>query len=123
MSEGRAYIHQAEANGDIYISEEVLAQIAGAATLEIEGVAGLAGGNLGEQVMGKKNYAKGVTVLRDEESLVINLSILIQYGFPVPDIARKVQEAVMANMEATSGLKVRAVNIRVAGVIFQKGSK
>jgi len=120
MSEIREYISRSEELGDIYISEEVLAMIAGAAVLEIEGVTGLAGSNLGEQLLGKKNMARGVTVLREGESLTLNVSILIQYGFPIPEVAGKVQEAVATSLEATSGLKVTAVNVRVGGVTFEK---
>lgn len=123
MSEGREYISRSEENGDIYISEEVLAMIAGAAALEIEGVTGLAGGNLGEQLLGKKSFARGVLIQREEDSLVLNISIMIQYGYAVPELARKVQEAVVSSVEATSGLSVRAVNIRVGGITFEKSGK
>ena len=123
MSENREYISRAEERGDIYISEDVLAMIAGAAALEIEGVAGLASGNLGEQLLGKKGVSRGVVILREEDSLVLTLSIIIQYGYAVPELARKVQEAVASSVEATSGLSVQAVNIRVGGVTFEKASK
>ncbi|MDF2838931.1 MAG: Alkaline shock protein [Evtepia sp.] len=123
MSEGREYISRTEENGDIYISEDVLAMIAGAAALEIEGVTGLAGGNLGEQLLGKKSFTRGVLIQREEDSLVLNISIMIQYGFAVPELARKVQEAVASSVEATSGLTVRAVNIRVGGITFEKSGK
>ena len=123
MSEGREYISRNEEHGDIYISEEVLTKIAGAAALEVEGVAGLAGGNLGEQLLGKKNPSRGVTIQREEEALVLNVAILIRYGFAVPELARKVQEAVLSSVEATSGLRVSAVNIRVGGVMFDKSEK
>lgn len=123
MSESREYITRAEENGDIYISEDVLAMIAGAAALEIEGVAGLAGGNLGDQFLGKKSFARGVVIAREEDRLVLNVSIMIQYGYSVPELARKVQEAIASSVEATSGLSVQAVNIRVGGVTFEKPSK
>ncbi len=123
MSEGRDYITCSEEKGDIYISEEVLAMIAGAAALEIDGVTGLPGANFGEQLLGKKSTARGVSILREEDSLIVNLSITIRYGCAVPDLAHKVQEAVMASLEATSGLHVNAVNIRVAAVTFEKTGK
>lgn len=123
MSESREYIARAEEKGDIYISEEVLAMIAGAAALEIDGVTGLPGSNLGQQLLGKKNFARGVVIAREEESLMVNISITIQYGVAVPELARKVQEAVISALEATSGLSVHAVNIRVGGVTFDKTLK
>lgn len=123
MSEDREYISRTEEKGDIYISEDVLAMIAGAAALEIEGVSGLQGNNLGEQLLGKKSFTRGVVIVREEDSLVVNISITIQYGYAVPDLARKVQEAVTTSLEATSGLAVLSVNIRVGGVTFEKAAK
>lgn len=123
MSENREYITRAEEQGDIYISEDVLAMIAGAAALEIDGVTGLPGSNLGEQLLGKRNYTRGIVITRDEDSLVVNMSITIQYGSAIPELARKVQEAVISALEATGGLTVRAVNIRVGGVTFEKSAK
>ncbi|MEG2000325.1 MAG: Asp23/Gls24 family envelope stress response protein [Evtepia sp.] len=123
MSENKEYISHAEEHGDIYISEDVLTMIAGAAALEIEGVTGLAGGNLGnlgDQLLGKKSMSRGVTMQRNGEVLVMNVSILIQYGYAIPEVARKVQEAVTSNLEATSGLEVSAVNVRVGGITFDK---
>ncbi|MBP1757758.1 MAG: Alkaline shock protein [Firmicutes bacterium] len=123
MSENREYITCNEEHGDIYISEEVVAMIAGAAVLEVEGVAGLAGANLGEQILGKKTYARGVIIQREDERMVLNVSIMIHYGYAVPDLARKVQEAVISAVEATSGLGVKTVNVRVGGVVFNKQDK
>ena len=48
MSESREYYSRSEPYGDVYISEEVLEMIAGAAALEVEGVTGLAGGTIKE---------------------------------------------------------------------------
>lgn len=120
MSENRDYITCNEEHGDIYISEDVVAMIAGAAVLEVEGVAGLAGANLGDQLLGKKSYARGVTIQREDDRLLLNVAILIRYGYAVPELARKIQEAVISAVEATSGLGVQAVNVRVGGVVFDK---
>lgn len=123
MSENREYITCSEEHGDIYISEEVVSKIAGAAVLEVEGVAGLAGTNLGDQLLGKKSYTRGVAIQREEDRLVLNVSIMIRYGYAVPDLARKVQEAAASAVEATTALTVQAVNVRVGGVIFDKQDK
>lgn len=120
MAENKEYISRADENGDIYISEEVLAMIAGAAATEVEGVTGLAGGNFSEQILGKRSLSRGVVVLREEEEITLNISILIRYGCAIPEVAKKVQETVRTNLQDTSGLKVAAVNVRVGGVTFDK---
>lgn len=120
MSETREYYSRSEEHGDVYISEEVLEMIAGAAALEVEGVTGLAGGTVSEQILGRKKLSKGISILWESDNITINVSIQIRYGSIIPEVAQKVQEAVMASVEATSSLHVAAVNVRVGGVTFDK---
>ncbi|MCI5690481.1 MAG: Asp23/Gls24 family envelope stress response protein [Clostridiales bacterium] len=120
MSESREYYSRSEEYGDVYISEEVLEMVAGAAVLEVEGVTGLAGGTMSEQILGRKKLSKGISILWEADQITINVSIQIRYGGIIPEVAKKVQEAVLASVEATSGLKVAAVNVRVGGVTFEK---
>ena len=120
MSESREYYTRSEQFGDVHISEEVLEMLAGAAALEVEGVTGLAGGKVSEQIWGRKKLSKGITILWESDQITIDISIQIRYGSIIPEVARKVQEAVVASVEATSGLKVSEVNVRVGGVTFPK---
>ncbi len=120
MPENKDYISRPDEMGNIHISEEVLAVIAAAAALEVEGVGSLAN-NLGSDLaglLGKKNMAKGVRIALEDEAVVVELSLLIRYGCAIMDVAKQVQEAVSNAVEATSGLSVRAVNVHVGGVIF-----
>ncbi len=120
MSESREYYSRSEQYGDVYISQEVLEMIAGAAAVEVEGVTGLAGGSVSDQLLGRKKLSKGISVLWESDNITIDISIQIKYGSIIPEVARKVQEAIIANVEATSGMKVTAVNVRVGGVTFEQ---
>ena len=120
MSESREYYSRSEEHGDVYISEEVLEMIAGAASLEVEGVSGLAGGSVSEQILGRKKLSKGISILWESDNITIDVAIQIKYGSIIPEVAKKVQEAIITNVEATSGMKVAAVNVRVGGVTFDK---
>ena len=120
MSESREYYSRREQYGDVYISQEVLEMIAGAAAVEVEGVTGLAGGSVSDQLLGRKKLSKGINVLWESDNITIDISIQIKYGSIIPEVARKVQEAIIANVEATSGMKVTAVNVRVGGVTFEQ---
>ena len=125
MGEGREYVSRSDELGNIHISEEVLAVIAAAAVLEVEGIGGLAT-NLGTdlaELLGKKNLSRGIHILVEEESVTVDLGILVKYGYTIPDVARAVQEAVAGSIEATSGLTVAAVNVNVGGVVFEKEPK
>ena len=122
MSEGREYVSRSDELGNIHICEDVLAVIAAAATLEVEGVGSLSA-NLSTdlaELLGKKNLAKGVHISVQEESIRVDLSILIKYGYTILDVAKKVQSAVFTAVENTSGLTVESVNVHVAGVCFER---
>ena len=120
MSESREYYSRSEEHGDVYISEEVLEMIAGAAALEVEGVSGLAGGSVSDQILGRKKLSKGISILWESDNITIDVAIQINYGSIIPEVAKKVQEAIIAKVEATSGMQVAAVNVRVGGVTFDK---
>ncbi|MCI8827492.1 MAG: Asp23/Gls24 family envelope stress response protein [Ruminiclostridium sp.] len=120
MSESREYYSRREEFGDVYISEEVLETIAGAATMEVEGVIGLTGGTMSEQLLGRKKLSKGISIHWEEDNITVSVSIEIRYGSIIPQVAEKVQEAVMSSVEAITGLHVAAVNVRVGGIAFEK---
>ena len=122
MSENEKYISLHDEMGNIHISTEVLAVLAGAAALETEGVGGMAAGLSSDmaELVGRKVVAKGVRLTIAEDRLSIDLSILVKYGYAVPDVAKAVQENVMNAVVNTSGLNVEFVNVAVAGVVFPK---
>lgn len=125
MGEGKEYISQLEELGTIHISEEVIASIAAMATVEVEGVGSLSA-NLGTDIadlLGKKNLSKGVRLEITENEVTITVSVLIKYGYAIPEVARAVQDAVMASVEDTTGLKVTAVNVNVCGIAFERPAK
>ena len=121
MSENKEYVTRCEEQGNVYISEEVLAGISAAAALEIEGVSGLTA-NLGSDIaelLGKKSLAKGVSVKTEDDKVVVTLSILMAYGHTIPEVGKAVQEAVKNTVESMTGLEVSAVNVNVAGISLQ----
>ena len=125
MGEGKEYVSRSDELGNIHISEEVLAVIAAAAALEVEGVGGLAA-NLGTdlaELLGKKTLSRGIRLEVAEENVTVDVNILVKYGHTIPEVGRAVQEAVTSSIEATSGLTVEAVNVNVGGVIFDKETR
>ena len=125
MSENRDYISYPDEMRTSHIAAEVWAVVAASAALEVEGGSALAA-NLSSdlaELMGKKVYSKGVRLLVSNAQVMVEISILIQYGYVIPDVARKVQEAVMTAVTNTSGMEVSQVNVQVAGISFQKKPK
>ena len=106
--------------GTICIADEVVSIIAGLAATEVEGVAGMSGGIAGgiAEILGRKNFSKGVKVEVGEKEAAIDLYIIVKYGVRIPDIALNVQEAVKAAIENMTGLSTVEVNVHVQGVGF-----
>ena len=119
MSEMKEYISRADELGNIHISEDVLAVIAAASALEVEGVHSLAanlGSDLAELLGGKKNLAKGIRIQVAEQAVTVDISIIVKYGYLIPDVAKAVQDAVSGSVESMSSLTVAAVNVNVSGI-------
>ena len=74
--------------------------IAGLATTEIEGIAGMSAGpveGITQILTGKKNLSKGVKVTVGENSATIDLYLVVEYGINIPQVALKVQENVKSS--------------------------
>ena len=106
--------------GAIRIADEVIIIRAGLAATEVDGVAGMSGGLVGgiAEMLGRKNFAKGVKVEVGEKEAAVDLYIIVKYGVRIPDVALAVQENVKQAIETMTGLSVVEVNIHVQGVGF-----
>ena len=113
MGENKDYMTHAEDLGCIHISEDVLATIAGGAAMEVEGIGGMM------SLATKKSSARGVRIAVDEEGAVVDLYVMIRYGYPIPEVAEKIQSAVSTAIESMTGFTAKAVNVHVGGVSFQ----
>lgn len=112
-------------NGSIRIADEVVSIIAGLAATEVDGIAAMSGGLVGgiAEILGKKNFAKGVKVEVGEREAAVDLYIIVEYGVRIPDVALTVQERVKQAIETMTGLDVVEVNVHVQGVGFPEDEK
>lgn len=106
--------------GTIRIADEVVSIIAGLAATEVEGIAGMSGGIAGgiAEMLGRKNFSKGVKVEVGEKEAAIDLYVIVKYGVRIPDVALNVQENVKNAIETMTGLSTVEVNVHVQGVGF-----
>ncbi len=111
--------------GSIRIADEVVKVIAGLATIEIKGVAGMSGGLAGgiAEMLGRKNLAKGIKVEVGEKEAAVDLFVIMEYGIRIPDVAAQIQESVKTAVERMTGLVVVEVNVNVQGVAFANESR
>lgn len=111
--------------GEVKISEEVVAIIAGLAAGEVQGVVGTSGGIAGgiAEILGRKNLTKGVKVEVGEKEAAIDLYIIVEYGCRIPEVSWEIQERVKKEVESMTGLRVVEVNIHIQGVQTDKEVK
>ncbi|NGZ74168.1 Asp23/Gls24 family envelope stress response protein [Saccharibacillus alkalitolerans] len=107
--------------GEIQIAPEVIEVIAGLATIEVEGIAGMSGGFAGgiAELLGRKNLSKGVKVEVGQREAAVDVSVIVEYGSRLPEVAGAVQRNVKRSIEMMTGLSVIEVNVHVHDVQFR----
>ena len=66
--------------------------------------------------LGMKVLSKGVTVEITDKTAVVYISVILKYGYSIPEVSEKIQERVASAIETMTGLTVAEVNIKIAGV-------
>jgi uncharacterized alkaline shock family protein YloU len=106
--------------GQIDITNDVIAMIAGGAAIDCYGIVGMASKNQIKDgltdILRKENFTRGVIVRQEEEEVHIDMYIIVSYGTKISEIAHNVQSKVKYTLNKTVGLAVDSVNIFVQGV-------
>ncbi|MFK2824956.1 Asp23/Gls24 family envelope stress response protein [Bacillus sp. B190/17] len=106
--------------GQIDISNDVIAMIAGGAAVDCYGIVGMASKKQIKdgitEILRRENFTRGVIVRQEEERVFIDMYIIVSYGTKISEVANNVQSKVKYTLDQTVGLSVDAVNIFVQGV-------
>lgn len=111
-----------EGKGTTTIADKVVAKVAGLAIREIPGVYNLGNsaaraiGSLRSTIGADDNLKQGISVEIGQTQTALDLTLIVEYPYPVHEVASKVREAIFANVEGLVGLEVTEVNIKVADV-------
>ena len=92
------------------------------AATEIDGVYSMAG-NITNELIGKlgmKNLSKGVKILMEGGIVRVDMMVVVNYGYSIPEVSGQVQERVSQQIENMTGLSVSEVNVRIAGVKLEE---
>ena len=105
-------------HGKVNIADDVIGVIGSIAAAEIEGIKALSGSFSQEmlEIVGKKNFNKGVHVEMSDNIVAIDISVIVDYGTKIQEVAGMVQENVKLAIESMTGFKVSAVNVLVEGI-------
>jgi uncharacterized alkaline shock family protein YloU len=119
---GSEIITSEESYGQLKISDDVIAIIAGLAAVEVSGVYSMSGGLTGgiAEVLGIRNLSKGIRVETKADKIYINIYIIAEFGARIPEVAWNIQETVKKTVERMTGMKVAEANIHVQSVNIPK---
>lgn len=110
-------------NGNIDLSKEVVAKVASVAASECYGLVGMASKNKNGifELLSRNNDFKGIEIEIDEEDkIIIEMSVIIQYGTKISTVAENIIDTVKYNVEKQTGFKVKKIGVSVRGVRVEK---
>jgi uncharacterized alkaline shock family protein YloU len=99
----------------VRVSDDVIMTIAGMTLAEVKGVASTPAGFVGG-LFSRKGPAKGVKVETDGNAVSLDVTIAVEYGSRIPDVAAEIQARLRRAIEEMTGKFVRAVNVTVQGI-------
>ncbi len=105
--------------GNVNISNEVIASIAGMAATQCYGLVGMSSRRFQDGIaglLGKDNLSKGVEVVVENGTIKLRLFIVVEYGIRIVEVARTIMETVKFFVEDSTEMKVSQIDITVQGV-------
>jgi uncharacterized alkaline shock family protein YloU len=110
--------------GTTTIAETVVTKVAGIAAREVAGVHALGGstsraiGSMTQRVGLGDERTQGVNVEVGQHEAAVDLTIMVDYGESIPQVAQRVRENVIKRIEGITGLAVTEVNVSVDDLYF-----
>ncbi|MEV1244725.1 Asp23/Gls24 family envelope stress response protein [Nonomuraea sp. NPDC049750] len=109
--------------GQIKVADEVVEKVAYLATMEVTGVADM-GGDLAQAFesvrdrigIGSRRGNQGISAQIQDRQVAVSLTIVVEYGHVVMDVAATVKTNVARSVSRMLGLRVTEVNVTVDDV-------
>ncbi len=100
------------------LSVDVLGIIVEIAASDIPGISGMSAGIVDgiAEKLGKKDLRKGIKVTLDGSEVIIDLYVIVEYGYNIIEVGSNLREAVRKTVEQTTNLKVAGITVHVQGV-------
>ncbi len=103
--------------GQIRISHEAVAQIAGRVAAEAYGVVGMAPRGTRDRLPLRDRLRQGIAVGGDADGdVTIELSVIVEYGLNLAEVASTLRNRVRYEVERLTGLRVAEVDVRIQDV-------
>lgn len=104
--------------GSVHIHNGVIAVIAHRAAGNVPGVVSLVGSIVDglAGMVGRKSNDRGVRVEIVQNSIALELNLVVEYGVTIPDVAAHVQTEVRNAVERMTGKPVKSVDVVVQSI-------
>lgn len=81
---------------------------------------GVGARSVGDVLSGRR--LRPVRIERDGDQLLVDINVSVDYGRPVTDVAKEAQRTVAEVLAASTGLKVKTVNVTVVAVEYKESN-
>ncbi len=104
--------------GAITVHRDVIAAIARLAAMKVPGVVEMSGSFADglASMISKHADDRGIKVDLEGHSVSLELSVVVEFGVRIPQVAWRIQNEVCRAIEEMTGNKVKAVNVVVKGI-------
>lgn len=106
----------ADESGAVRISENVITAVVRKYTLEVPGVTRFANNTLVSglaEMIGRKSSESNVVVNLENDAVVISVTLVLEFGVCIPEVAGLVQNIISTKVEEITGKHVAKVDIIV----------
>lgn len=103
--------------GEVQVAQGVYEHIAYRETCKVAGIVGFGTESGLVDWMKKGAASKGVRVRLDGQALVLDISISVEYGHPIKELARNLQERIVTAIETMTGRRPDKVNVHLASLV------
>ncbi|MGI8593554.1 MAG: Asp23/Gls24 family envelope stress response protein [Solirubrobacteraceae bacterium] len=110
--------------GKTTIADGVVTKVAAIAAREVPGVHALGGGAartlgaMGQRVGISDERTQGVSVETGESEAAVDLTVVVEYGESIPQVAGLLRDNISKRIEGMTGLRVTEVNVTVNDLHF-----
>ncbi len=106
--------------GDIYVSQDAIASLAGNAASECYGIVGMASRKFFHEglavLLKNENYSKGIVLQQKKDGLVLEVYVIVCYGVNITNVCLELQEKIKYELGKSLNIDFKAINVFVQGV-------
>jgi uncharacterized alkaline shock family protein YloU len=110
--------------GTTTIADVVVTKVAGIAAREVGGVHALGGavaralGAVTQRLQVSDSNTQGVSVEVTDAEAKVSITVIVDYGESIPDVAQEIRDNIIRRLQAITGLTVVAVDVAVTDLYF-----